>query len=491
MIRKNFIGMVVNMLNNRIPVLCIFVLALVLSAGGSSAAFAQFVTEKSPDESAPSSALEQAPPPPPPVAAPAAYSGGAMTVTDVIIDKTDKNAVVARDGAIIEAQRSAFMVLAEKSMSPESLKGYKAPDNKTIAALVDSFEIKNEQISANRYVANFTVRFLPDVNNYIKIPEGLGKVVVAGPPVVSTIAAAPAAAAAPTGTAAKPEAATPAVAATPRSVLVLPYYEDAAGRKVLWEDPNPWREAWQSAGSATPSSTLTISVPLGDLSDVSSGNTDAVWKEDFGTVEKSRVNYTATEVALVVAHAGKGIDLYLYKDGKLERLKSLSGKYSDADSYKKAITRVIAALKTPVPFAPPVASAAAAPAQEKTAASPDAEKSPEQPAIEKPAAAAEQEPAGGKVVIEATMSFSNYAQWMEAQKRLASLSPPVDVELSSLTKDQAQFTLDYNGGGMAAFKTALADKGLELGRPVVEVDESVLGSDKPTQKSVYELKLLN
>ena len=110
MIRKNFTGVVENMLNNRIPALCLFLLALSISAGGSTAAFAQFVTEKSPEES---SAQEQAPPPPPPVAAPAAYAGGPMTVTDVIIDKTDKNAVVARDGAIIEAQRTAFGVLAE------------------------------------------------------------------------------------------------------------------------------------------------------------------------------------------------------------------------------------------------------------------------------------------------------------------------------------------------------------------------------------------
>ena len=415
-----------------------------------------------------------------------------MTVTDVIIDKTGKNAVVARDGAIIDAQHTAFQVLAEKAMSPEAFKAYKLPDNKTIAALVDSFEIKTEQISANRYVANFTVRFLPDINNYIRIPESLGKVVVAGP--AASPSAVPSSTSATTATAsagasATPETATTAVAAAPRTVLVLPYYEDAAGRKILWEDPNPWRDAWEAAGSATPAPNLTVSVPLGDLSDVSSGNTDAVWNQNYATVEKSRVNYTATEVALAVAHAGKGIDLYLYKDGKLERLKSIGGKYSDPDSYKKAIAKVNAALKAPVPFG--TAAVAVAPAVEQTAASPETEKSPEQPAIEKPAAQAEQEPAGGKVVIEATMSFSNYAQWMEAQKRLASLSPPVDIELSSLTRDQAQFTLDYNGGGLGALKNALADKGLELGRPVVEVDESVLGSAKPTQKSIYELKLLN
>jgi len=407
-----------------------------------------------------------------------------MTVTDVIIDKTEKNAVVARDQAIIEAQRMAFETVAEKSMSPDDFKAYKVPDNKTIAALVDSFEIKNEQIAGSRYVGNFTVRFLPEISNYIKIPEGLGKVIAAAPPVAVVAATAtPAAVTPPSATSA------PAVEA-PRNVLILPYYEDASGRKILWEDPNPWRDAWQEAGSSTPDKNLTVSVPMGDLTDVASGNTDAVWKNDFTTVEKSRVNYNATEVALVVAHASKGIDIYIYKDGKLEHEKSVGGKYGDHSSYKKAVAKVIAALKAPQPFVAP-----AAPAPVAATAPTDAAVAKISASLisEKPEAdtETEQEPAAGKVTIEATMNFSNYAQWMEAQKRLATLSPPVEIDISSLTKDQAQFTLDYEGGGLAAFKTALAGKGLTLGSPVTDVGDSVLGSDKPTQKTVYELKLQN
>jgi hypothetical protein len=80
---------------------------------------------------------------------------------------------------------------------------------------------------------------------------------------------------------------------------------------------------------------------------------------------------------------------------------------------------------------------------------------------------------------------------MEAQRRLSEILPPVDIEISRLTKDQAQFRMDYTGGDLAAFRTVLAGKGLELERPVVEVDESVLGSAKPTQKTVYELRLQN
>jgi hypothetical protein len=505
-IRKKFTVLYLNMLNNRVLILCALLLAFLSETTGfSMPVFAQqvpFVTERTPsaaDQDSPEMDEQQAAPPafeqPAPTATKSAdisserdTSGGPLTVTDVIIDKTDKNAVVARDQAIIEAQRTAFEVLAEKSMSPEAFKAYKVPDNKTIAALVEDFEIKNEQMTANRYVASFTVRFTPEINNYIKIPEGLGKVIAAAPPAVPAVAA-PAVASAATPSlvvTSQPAApATPVVPAGPRNVLILPYFENASGRKVLWDDPNPWRDAWQEAGSSTPAPGLTISVPLGDLTDVASGNTDSVWKNDFSTIEKSRTNYNATEVALLVAHAGKGIDIYIYRDGKLEREKAVSGKYSDPDSYKKAIARVITALKAPEPFAAPPAPAV------QTVSAPT-ETAPPAALEAAPAADAEKQDQGpaGKVAIEATMNFGNFSQWMEAQKRLAAISPPVEIDISSLTKDQAQFTLDYDGG-LAAFKNALAGKGLALGQPVVDVDVSVPGSDKPTQRTVYELRLLN
>lgn len=470
------------MKNNCISVLC--GLLVLFSGVGATPAFAQFVMEKSP----PDSSFPQIPlPPATATSAATASSEGPVTVTDVIIDKTDKNAVVAREAAIVEAQRKAFEVLAQRSMSPEDFKAYNMPDSKTIATLVDDFEIKNEQISTTRYVANFTVRFLPDINNYIKIPDSLGRVIAAGP-VATTPTAAATAVPAQSSIASTPvpATATPAAPATPQNILVLPYFESASGKKVLWEDPNPWRDAWEEVGSATPAPNLTISVPLGDLTDVSSGSTDAVWKGDYSTIEKARANYNATEIALAVAHPGKSVDLFLYKDGKLEPLKPIIGKYYDQASYKKAITRVIAELKAPVPVSAPAATHAATAAADASAPPPPAEKD-----VGKPVDVTDQDATGGKVVIEATMNFGNYSQWMEAQKRLAEISPPVDLEISSLTKDQAQFTMDYDGGGMAAFKTALAGKGLTLDRPTVEVDESVLGSDKPTQKTVYELRLQN
>jgi len=413
-------------------------------------------------------ALAQSPAAAPP--APTVSTEGAPTVTGIIIDKTDKNAVVARDQAIVEAQRTAFQTLAAKFMSPDQLKTFKAPDDKTIAGLVQDFEIKNEQISATRYVASFTVRFTPEVSNYIKITGDSSNVVASVHPPESA-AEAPAPKPAPAAT----------VAEGPQNILVLPYYEDISGKKILWEDPNPWREAWQASGNSTPAPGITVTVPLGDLADLSSGNSDVVWSGDYSVLEKLRTNYAATEIALTVANKSgvhMKVDLYIYKNGKLDHMKSITpyntGTENDTDSFKQIVAQVISVIQSPESLD---GSKAVAEAPADTQASPEAEK---------PAEPAQPE----KVTLEATLPFDSFTQWLEAQRRMASISPPLNVEISSISKNAARFTIAYDGG-LDALKTALAGKGLALNEPVVEVDESVLGSAKPTQHSLYELRLLN
>jgi hypothetical protein len=49
--------------------------------------------------------------------------------------------------------------------------------------------------------------------------------------------------------------------------VVIPVYEDvgAAGAPVLWDDPNPWRDAW--AARSGPEGLVPLTVPAGDPSD--------------------------------------------------------------------------------------------------------------------------------------------------------------------------------------------------------------------------------
>ena len=370
----------------------------------------------------------------PPAALP---SESQLTIKDVIVDKTDKNAVTARDQAIGEAQQMAFIRLVQRLMTPEAFKAYQIPDGKVISTLVQDFEIKNEKISAGRYMANFTVRFSPDVVDYIKSASA------------SAAASSPNAAT----PSAKDAAAKPAEA---RSVLVLPYYKDPSGKTLLWEDPNPWREAWQAFGNSSPAPGLTITVPLGDIADISFGNTEAVWANDYSVVDKLRDNYKANEVLLAVAtitNTDMQVDISTYKNGIIDNKNSLIAHISEQDAkavYRQIITHIINGLQPQQ-------------AQEETTTAKSY--SPTEPAPKSASHSLLPE----KISIEATFNFSNFAQWMEVQKKLSSMSPAPQVEISNLSKNSAQFTMTITSAdGIDGFRKSLAEKGIELGQPLSE-----------------------
>ena len=83
------------------------------------------------------------------------------TVEGVTVDAVAANAVKAREKALAEAQVKAFGQLAAQTLTPEELATYTMPDADTIMALVQDFEITNEQLSTKRYKGTFTVRFRP------------------------------------------------------------------------------------------------------------------------------------------------------------------------------------------------------------------------------------------------------------------------------------------------------------------------------------------
>lgn len=83
------------------------------------------------------------------------------TVEGVEVDVTAANAVKAREEALKQAQVKAFEQLALNTMGEEGMSAYTMPDADTVMALVQDFEVTNEQLSSRRYKGIFTVRFRP------------------------------------------------------------------------------------------------------------------------------------------------------------------------------------------------------------------------------------------------------------------------------------------------------------------------------------------
>ncbi|MGH6989486.1 MAG: DUF2066 domain-containing protein [Stellaceae bacterium] len=161
------------------------------------------------------------------LALPRAMADDDFTVSGVHEDITAANALAARDQALAEGREQAFDMLMAR-LAPGAPPPHLSSDQLT--DLVASFEVANEKSSDVRYVVDYTFHFKPASVRQLLNQLGTSYVTPAQP------------------------------------VVVLPVYE-AGGQKVLWDDPNPWRDAWANhAGNNAP---LSAVVPVGGLADVS------------------------------------------------------------------------------------------------------------------------------------------------------------------------------------------------------------------------------
>jgi hypothetical protein len=173
------------------------------------------------------------------IAAPAhGQSGGqsgrqakdAFEVRNVAVDVTEETAAAAREKALLDGQVAAYGILLER-LTLRADRG-RLPDlaRVEIAALVKDFEVAKEKTSAVRYIAWLNIRFKAQKVRRLLIDYDL------------------------------PFAETPS-----KPVLVLPVFQ-AAGAKLLFDDPNPWRDAWVARPPTD--GLVPLVLPIGDLKDI-------------------------------------------------------------------------------------------------------------------------------------------------------------------------------------------------------------------------------
>lgn len=193
-----------------------------------------------------------------------AAANPAYTVEGVEVDVTAENAVKAREKALDEAQVKAYQMLAERFLSPEAMKTFKAPDPITVSSLVQDYEVTNEQLSTTRYKGVYTVRFRPNAMKNQMASQGM------------------------------------VYSDTPRKpVLVLPFFENGANT-ALWSETNPWMRAWRAMpadGGFTQSTVL----PLGDAEDMAQVSDAEGLQYDPMRVQELATRYNADDVAILLA----------------------------------------------------------------------------------------------------------------------------------------------------------------------------------------------
>jgi len=151
-------------------------------------------------------------------------------VRDVAVDVTAKTAAAAREKALADGEQQALRRLLQRLVLRVHYGSLPQLDEQEIAALVKDFEVAEEKSSPVRYLARLNYRFKAAAVRRLLIDLSL------------------------------PFAETPS-----KPVLVLPVYQ-SAGALLLFDDPNPWRDAWTAYRN--PDSLVPLVFAKGDLRDI-------------------------------------------------------------------------------------------------------------------------------------------------------------------------------------------------------------------------------
>ena len=189
-------------------------------------------------------------------------------VAPVPVDVTAESALAARGQALEMGRVIAWKRLMARLTLPGEAGALMDYRSEQLEPLIQGFEVLRERTSAVRYLASVSYRFNRDDVRRVLTEAGV------------------------------------AFAETPsRPVLIIPVLT-SQGVGVLWEGPNPWREAWQNLPPRD--GLLPIAVPYGDLADIRDLSTVQALRGDEQRLRAVADRYGARDV--VVAKASRTFD---------------------------------------------------------------------------------------------------------------------------------------------------------------------------------------
>jgi hypothetical protein len=337
------------------------------------------------------------------------------------VDATADNVIKAREAARLDGQRRALAALADRLSGAGSAAKLAKLDEKAITALVTSFEVANERMSAVRYIADYTFHFSPDGVRRVLGSAGLA---VAEPGQEPRPA--------PAGEPSPPPRSQPS-AAPGNPLIVIPVYQTAAGA-VLWEDPNPWRDAWaqRPAGAAA----VQLVLPLGDAGDIAIIDAEkarAGDREALAAIARQNggdETIVLLAVARGAAEAPSGLDISVqrYRAGQpIDRhVETLT--INPGESPEAVLNRAVATIAAEI----------------ETGWSREAPAPPDQPGS-----------------LTAVLPITSLDDWVRMRQRLAALPAVRNVTLVALSLQEATIQIDYVGG-IDRLKAGLATANLDL-----------------------------
>jgi Uncharacterized protein conserved in bacteria (DUF2066) len=184
-------------------------------------------------------------------------------VSGIAVDATAADAVAAREQALFQGQIEGLRRLLRRLTPVAEHDRLPAVGAAEIQRYVQNFEISDERVAADRYLAQLTVRYDPATVRGLLQGQAFSYAETASEPLV-----------------------------------VLPVYQVPGGPR-LWPEDNPWWQAW--AEHLDPERLLRLVLPLGDLEDMATVTADAAAAGDAAALETLARRYGTDDVLVIVA----------------------------------------------------------------------------------------------------------------------------------------------------------------------------------------------
>jgi hypothetical protein len=346
--------------------------------------------------------------------APRALADSVMTVSDVPVDVTAKDAASARDQAIATAQAKAFAKLVKRLVPDPAAQARIHPSQQEIESFVQDFGVESERVSPVRYIAQFSVRFRASrVNKYLS-DSGVSAV------------------------------------GDQQQVLVVPVFKGPSGT-VLWEPGNKWRAAWDRGGFGD--GPVTLILPNADSFDTGTLSASAAESGDPGAIAALSQRYHAAGVVVAIAEprgTGLGLTVTTYDNGGSKGSQTLSVDSVAGEQPEKTMLRGVTSVASALEngWRQSIASGGSTGLHQAMApAQPD---STDQPA-----------PNGAVTSYPVAVSVTSVGDWVKLRNQLTGTAGMQHVALDALTRDGAALTLDF-AGDQLALQAALAGTGYVL-----------------------------
>ena len=235
-------------------------------------------------------------------------------VAPVEVDVTASSSLVAREQALERGETRAWKRLVERMVLAEQSAGLTGLGQEEVRALIHDYEILKERTSKVRYIAELSFGFRPDAVRNLMNDMGISFAETRS-----------------------------------RPVLVIPVLSDGL-HEMLWEDPNPWREAWQDF--EPPDGLLPIVVPWGDLQDMRDLPVSAALGDDWAPLQLLAERYGAGDAVVALARAvpdgettGLEVSLVRHGPGSGPETRADPVSVGSGDAFRAAVEQVVAVLE--------------------------------------------------------------------------------------------------------------------------------------------------